>query len=212
MTLPAFDFLSGPLNYRRRHATIRSEALARAAGLKKGFRPKVLDATAGLGRDSFILASLGCEVWLFERVPAIFARLKAGLEAALLHPELAPVITRMHLSETNALVGLDHPPVVPDVVYLDPMFPDKMNSALPQKSMRELQTLAGKDTDADILLRKAISCATQRVVVKRPRRSPPLAGLLPDFTLKGASSRFDIYLTRNSHGTPSKPDKPDPAS
>ena len=205
------NFATGPLHYRRQQATVRREALARAAGLKKGFRPIIWDATAGLGQDSFILASLGCEIYLFERSAEVYALLKESLEQAASHPELAPVIARMHLFAGDSLLHLDHPPIIPEVIYLDPMFPEKSRSAACRKSMQILQILAGQDSDADALLQKALSCATQRVVVKRPRLSPCLADLKPDFILKGSSSRFDIYLRRNTHGNTARTPEPDPS-
>ena len=51
----------------------------------------MLDATAGLGRDAFVLASLGCQVTLIERVPAVAALLENGIERALLNVETATI-------------------------------------------------------------------------------------------------------------------------
>ena len=76
------DFLGGSYGYRRAHGGGRGHGLARAVGLKGGATPSVLDATAGLGRDGFLLADLGCRVTLVERAPAIFAILRDGLSRA----------------------------------------------------------------------------------------------------------------------------------
>lgn len=189
------DFLSPALNYRRRKATVRNEALARAAGLRQNVRPVILDATAGFGQDSFILASLGCEVYLFERCPAVYDLLKEALAQIASDPTLAPVAARMHLTLADAGEHLSHPPVPPDVIYLDPMFPAKTKSAAPAKAIQLLQSLAGSDADSADLLRKALSCAP-RIVVKRPRLSSFLADLTPHFSIKGTSSRFDVYLRK----------------
>lgn len=194
--LPPIDFSCGAIDYRRRQATVRREAIARAAGLKGSIRPIILDATAGFGQDSFILAALGCEVWLFERCPTLHAHLQEALSRALASDTLAPIVRRMHLSLTDAADGLLHPPVMPDVVCLDPMFPERKHAAAVRKSMRLLQTLTGPAEDVTFLLEKALCCAKKRVVVKRPRISPFPDGLAPDFSLRGNSSRFDVYLIR----------------
>ena len=57
--------------------------LAKAVGLKKGACPDVIDCTAGLGRDAFVLASLGCRVVMLERVTVVHALLNDGLAQAL---------------------------------------------------------------------------------------------------------------------------------
>ena len=60
--------------------------------------------------------------------------------------------------------------------------------------MHVFQQLIGKDVDADLLLQTAQECAQKRVVVKRPRIAPFLAGLEPNYTLEGRSNRYDVYL------------------
>jgi 16S rRNA (guanine1516-N2)-methyltransferase len=81
----------------------------------------------------------------------------------------------------------------PQVVYLDPMFPHTEKAAQVKKEMQFFRELVGKDTDADSLLDQALSVASHRVVVKRPRKAPPLAGREPGLTLAGKANRFDIY-------------------
>jgi len=191
--LPVFvDFLSIEMNRRRKQASLKREALARALGLKGQSSAKIVDATAGLGRDSFILACLGFEVILLERSPIVFALLKDGLNRASQNEQLAPIIARMHLIQTDALSWLKT--TQPDLVYLDPMFPEKRKSALVKKNMQFFQEIIGNDVDAETLLQTALTCANNRVVVKRPRLAAPLAGQEPAFCLEGSSSRFDVYL------------------
>ena len=85
-----------------------------------------------------------------------------------------------------------HAPV--DVVLLDPMFPAKRKpDAKPPKAMQALAAVVGADDDADALLVPALGVATQRVIVKRPRQAPPLAGLKPAWTIEGKLLRFDVY-------------------
>jgi 16S rRNA (guanine1516-N2)-methyltransferase len=193
------DFLDGKITYRRQHTSLRNEALARAMGLKHHLKPFIVDATAGLGRDSFILASLGFEVQLFERSPIAHALLEDGMRRAAENPHVAPIIERMHLTSMDAIQWMQTTDQKPDIIYLDPMFPEKQKTALVKKEMRIFQDIIGEDSDTELLLKSALSCATKRVVVKRPRLADPIQGPEPSFNLKGSSSRFDIYL-REAHG------------
>jgi 16S rRNA (guanine1516-N2)-methyltransferase len=190
------DFLTGAMTYRRQHATFKRESIARALGLKKNKSVKIIDATAGLARDSFIIASLGFDIILLERSPIIHALLEDGIKRARLHPEVAPIIDRMQLIHIDALSWMQKVAAMdkPDIIYLDPMFPTRTKSALVKKEMRIFHDLLGCDDDADDLLKGALSCATQRVVVKRPRLAENLASHKPSFSQTGSSNRFDIYL------------------
>lgn len=191
------DFSGGAMGYRQRAGFRRDELLPRAAGIKGSLLPNVLDATAGLGRDAFMLASLGSEVTLCERNPVVHALLEDGLRRAAGQAELAPVIARMHLLDTDAasylasVQGGGH-----DVIVLDPMFPERSKSALVKKPMRLFHGLVGADADADRLLELALKSARKRVVVKRPLHAPALGGIEPSFSYKGKAVRFDVYLTR----------------
>ncbi|MFW5453048.1 class I SAM-dependent methyltransferase [Thioalkalivibrio sulfidiphilus] len=191
------DFVTGRLGYRQARISLRSEPLARAVGIKGSERPSVVDATAGLGRDGFVLASLGCEVTLLEREPVIAALLADGLERAARDADLAQTIARMHLVTGNArgwLTALDEAPR-PDVIYLDPMYPHRDKSALVKKEMRVFRTLVGDDQDAPETLEAALAVAKRRVVVKRPARAEPLSGRKPSHQIPGKTTRFDVYVT-----------------
>jgi len=190
------DFLSGKMFYRTQQASLRRESLARAIGFKPSEHPRILDATAGLGRDSFILAKLGFEVTLLERSPILHALLQDALDRAQASKTFSSLCQRLQLIHADALDWLKQRPVDqrPDVIYLDPMFPERQKTASVKKEMVILQNLLGKDTDADQLFQLALTCATRRVVVKRPRLAPNVTGSAPSFSMAGKSSRFDIYL------------------
>ncbi|MEN8141818.1 MAG: class I SAM-dependent methyltransferase [Thermodesulfobacteriota bacterium] len=187
------DFSAGPLTWRRTKGGA-GELLARALGLKRrqGKVAKILDGTAGLGRDSFIMASLGCQVDMLERNPVVFALLADGLARGEKDPNIAAIIRRMHLLETT-LAELPRPAPY-DIIYLDPMFPHRTKSALVKKEMRLLRQLVGDDGDSDALLAAACELGASRVVVKRPKGAPWLAGLKPHHEIRGKKGRFDIYL------------------
>ncbi len=189
------DFVAGTMAHRRRFGGGRGEAVAKAVGIKKDYLPDVVDATAGLGRDAFVLTALGCYVRMVERNPVVAALLDDGLRRGYQDAEigswLRERLTLLHASSLTALRDITPPP---DVVYLDPMFPHKQKSALVKKEMRVFQSLVGADDDADALLEPARALAKKRVVVKRPDYAPPLAGIPAQSMLETKSHRFDFYL------------------
>lgn len=191
----AIDFAGGVVDYRRRHGGGRKQMLARAVGLKNNRCPTVVDATAGLGRDAFVLASLGCRVWMLERSLVIALLLHDGLKRARANPETQKIAHRMHLLVADSLT-LDRvfsKSYTPEVIYLDPMYPHRKKSALVKKEMRYLRELAGDDPDADQLLAVSLSMAGDRVVVKRPKSDPPLSGPEPTLVVRSSKHRYDIY-------------------
>lgn len=194
------DFLGGAVDHRRRFGGGRGQPLARAVGLKGGATPSVLDATAGLGRDAFVLATLGCDVTLVERSPIIVELLRDGLSRASASPEVSAAVARMHLVEADARTYMTDLPESqrPDVVYLDPMYPERLKSALVKKEMRYFSAVVGKDPDASELLATALRRARRRVVVKRPRQGMALAGPRPVGVIEGKTTRFDIYAVEKA--------------
>lgn len=194
------DFVQGRAAHRRRFGGGRGQLVAKACGLSKGITPNVVDATAGLGRDAFVLASLGADVLLIERVDAIAALLEDGLVRAADDPETAAIIARMRLVKGDAATELEalvaEAAFSPQVIHLDPMFPHREKSALVKKEMRLFRELAGDDPDASRLLEAALDVATHRVVVKRPRKAPPIEGPMPQHTVEGKASRYDLYVHR----------------
>ena len=195
------DFTSGAINYRRKHGGGRKQAIARAVGLKKGLTPTVIDATAGLGRDAFVLAGLGCKVKLIERSPIIGAILQDGIDRAKADPSIND-ITSNNLTLTigdGTKILNDQQTEKADVIYLDPMYPHRDKSALVKKEMRLIRLLAGDDEDSDILLKAALAKAKKRVVVKRPKQAPCLSGPEPSFSISSKKNRFDIYLLTNKN-------------
>ena len=189
------DFLGGPIEYRRRQTTSRKEGIAMAVGLKGGTSLVVLDLTAGLGRDGFILASLGCTVRMVERSPMVAALLADGIRRARQEPTLAEIMARISLIPGDSLDILrTWQGERPEVICIDPMYPHRGKSALVKKEMRLIRLLVGDDEDSDGLLAAALTVAGRRVVVKRPRLAPALAGPAPNFAIGGKNSRFDVYL------------------
>ncbi|PVY78999.1 16S rRNA (guanine1516-N2)-methyltransferase [Tamilnaduibacter salinus] len=189
------EFVRGKAGYRRDHGGGTGQLVAKAVGLKKTRRTlHVLDATAGLGEDAYVLAGLGCRLTLMERSPIVRALLEDGLGRAAEDPGAGPVVARMTVRPGDSIRWLEeqHEPVA-DVIYLDPMFPETGKAAKAKKEMALFRELVGNDDDAPALLAAALDVARYRVVVKRPRLAPPIDGPVPDLQLTGKSSRFDVY-------------------
>ena len=194
--LPVFvDFESNEAQHRRLHGGGVGQAVAKAVGLNKRKDLTIWDATAGLGRDSFVMACLGANVTMFERNVLVNLLLKNGLDN-LSHTSDADLFTifeRMKLIEGSICEDVTNVSSIPDVIYLDPMFPERQKSAKVKKEMSLFHGIVGADEDADSLLLPALELATYRVVVKRPKHAPLLAGRNPTTALVGKSSRFDVY-------------------
>lgn len=196
------DLVGGAVGHRRKFGGGKGQAIAKAAGLNKGATPSVLDATAGLGRDAFVLASLGCKVQMIERNPVVAALLDDGLERAKRDPEIGSWVQQrmslLHASSHNALLNLceEQNFQKPDVVYLDPMYPhpEGKKSALVKKEMRVFQSLVGADIDADSLLSPAMQLAQKRVIVKRPSYADWLDKKKPSMVIETKKNRFDVYV------------------
>lgn len=196
----AVNFVDGTMAHRRKFGGGRGEAVAKAVGIKGDYLPTVIDATAGLGRDAFVLAAIGCKVQLIERNPVVSALLEDGLKRAYLDPEIGEfmqsrmVLLPFHTISEYAAANEDSV----DVVYFDPMFPHKQKSALVKKEMRVFQHLVGADLDSDDFFQPAKQAARKRVVVKRPDYAPFIAEQKPDFSQTTKNHRFDVYLSHLS--------------
>lgn len=192
----AVNFVDGTMAHRRKFGGGRGEAVAKAVGIKGDHLPTVIDATAGLGRDAFVLAAIGCKVTLVERHPVVCALLEDGLVRAYQDAEIGEFMQqRMQLLPVRSISELDPATDFADVVYLDPMYPHKQKSALVKKEMRVFQHLVGADLDSDDFFAPAKQLARKRVVVKRPDYAPFLAAQKPDFSQETKNHRFDVYLS-----------------
>lgn len=196
------DFAGGAARHRRLYGGGRGQPVAKACGIKAGnIVPHILDATAGLGGDAFVLASLGAKLTLCERNPIVHALLADGLARAKADsdPELLAIVGRMELlaeDGAQALARIAALPAAqrPDIVYLDPMFPERRKpSAAVKKGMAAFHTVVGGDEDSAKLLPLALQVARARVVVKRPQHAPTLDGQPAPVVQDGESVRFDLY-------------------
>ncbi len=198
------DFTQGKAITRLSQAA-KDQNLLRALGLTKlkqsqRLSTKIIDATAGLGQDAWMMASQGCAVTLLEESLLFAYLLKYALSQAALQPKLKPITQNMTIESFRAqdyLLKLE-PQQRPDIIYLDPMFPPRKKQAKVKKGMQFLQALLPQSDNAD-LLPCALSVALNRVVVKRPAKAEPLQGSenwSGQIThIDNDSMRFDIYHT-----------------
>jgi len=190
------DFVGGAVGHRFRFGGGRGQALPKAVGMKNGQTPTIVDATAGLGGDAFLLASLGAEVTLIERSPEMHRLLQAGLSRALeAGGEVAEVVGRMTLLFGDAKEVLATLKPKPDVVLVDPMHPPRKKSALVKNEMRQIRQIVGTDVDAADLMKVALATAQKRVVLKWPRLADPIADIGPcSHQIIGKSTRYDVFM------------------
>jgi 16S rRNA (guanine1516-N2)-methyltransferase len=189
------DFGSAAMRHRR--GAGHNELLGRAVGVGRKPGLQVIDATAGLGRDSFVLADLGCHVLMCEREPVVAVLLESGLAQGLASgdPWLQTVLARLRLWQGDAMALPAAEIEASDVIYLDPMFPPRSKRAAVKKEMALFQLLlAGRDDDAEALLAWCLEQEFARVVVKRPLKALELAGSRPSHAIRGKTVRYDVYV------------------
>ena len=185
---------------RIRQDRLSKELLVRAARVRGvGNEPLAVDATAGLGEDSLLLAAAGFRVILYESASTIAALLRDSLQRAADDPLLTRAVARMELREGDSVEGLlcmgnlpqDE---LPDVVYLDPMFPERRKSAAVKKKFQLIHHLERPCTNEKELFDAAMVARPRKVVVKRPVKGPWLAGAKPSHSLAGKAVRYDCYV------------------
>ncbi len=205
------DFVTGKKAHRRQYGGGKNQPLVRAMGKIENRLPHVIDATAGMGGDSFVLASLGCHVLMLERSIAVSALLKDALQRgeAFLNSEdsdseLHDILARLNVIHADSAHFLQHQAHTlnhsVEVVYMDPMYPEKKKKAATKKEMKVLQHLVGPDQDSQHLLQAALQTAGYRVVVKRPKNAPIIQldnpKLIPSTQISSPNTRYDVYVIK----------------
>ncbi len=193
------DFAGGAVAHRLRFGGGRGQPLAKAMGLRDGKTPTIVDATAGLGRDSFLLASLGAQVTLIERSDQMHALLADAMDrAAKEGGELAEIIGRMTLLLGDAKDLL--PQLTTDAILIDPMHPVRKSSALVKLELRQVRDIVGTDEDAPELMRVALKTAGSRVVLKWPAKADPIADIEKcSYQILGKTTRYDVWTVSQNN-------------
>ena len=189
------SFIEGPILHRLKYGIGRGQNLAKAVGMKSNKNRNIIDATAGLGYDSFILASLGAKVTLIERSQKIHELLQNGInEGISFGGEIEKIINRMELLFGDSKDIL--PKLTPEVIMIDTMYKERKKTALVKNNMRLVREIVGPDTDYIELLEVALNCAKNRVVLKQPRYAEPIKDIKKcSHQIIGKTIRYDIFMT-----------------
>ena len=185
---------------RIKQGALQREMLVKAARVKGVEAPRAVDATAGLGEDSLLLAAAGFTVTLCEADPVIAALLEDALARASAHEVLGPIVECMHLVAGDSRIALERAGAStgaqPDVVYLDPMFPGRTKSAAVKKKFQLIHGLERptEPLDEESLLQAALAACPRKVVIKRPVKGPYLAGVKPSHAIAGKAVRYDCIV------------------
>ena len=199
------DFISGTLAHRRKYGGGKGQAIAKAIGIKNYKLPlNILDVTAGLAKDAFVLACLGCEVTMIERNPIVAELVNNALILADNDDDFKEIKQQgFNLIQANAIDYLNKLSTKPDVIYMDPMYPERKKSAAVKKNMQMLQKLIGehdhngnhdKSNDETELFNCALINVKKRVVVKRPKGAPTLTDKKPTMSIESKITRYDVYV------------------
>ena len=162
--------------------------------MKSNKNRNIVDATAGLGYDSFILASLGAKVTLIERSEKMYKILQNGFnEGVSFGGEIKNIINRMNLlfgDSKDVLLKLS-----PEVIMIDTMYKDRKKTALVKNNMRLVREIVGPDADYIELLKVALNCAKNRVVLKQPRYADPIEEIRKcSHQILGKTIRYDVFM------------------
>lgn len=167
------------------------EMLVKIAKTEKE-NPTAIDATAGMGEDSFLLAAAGYKVTMFERNPVVAALLKDALRRAKKHPILKQAAERIKVIEGDSTELMPLQNKV-DLIYLDPMFPERKKSGLVNKKLQLIQQLEQPCSAEEELLNAAFLSCPEKIVIKRPLKGGDLAGRKPQYSIKGKAIRYDCF-------------------
>jgi len=188
------SFIEGAILHRLKYGKGRGHNLAKAVGMKSNKNRTIVDATAGLGYDSFILASLGANVTLIERSEKIYKLLQEGInEAKEYGGHITSIVNRMDLifGDSKNII----PKLSPEVILVDTMYNERKKSALVKNNMRLVREIVGSDLDQIELIKIALECAKNRVVVKQPRYSEPNDEIRKySHQILGKTVRYDVYM------------------
>ena len=189
------SFIEGPILHRLKYGKGRGQNLAKAVGMKFNKNRNIIDATAGLGYDSFILASLGAKVTLIERSQKMHTLLQNGIDEGIsFGGEIEKIVNRMELLFGDSKDIL--PKLTPEVIMIDTMYKERKKTALVKNNMRLVREIVGPDTDYIELLEVALNCAKNRVVLKQPRYAEPIKDIKKcSHQIIGKTIRYDIFMT-----------------
>ena len=185
------DFLKGKLGWRLKRSQHESN-LKKALG-KSNAPLNIFDATPGFLSDAMIFLSLGHKVYAVEQSEIIYSLVKDAIRRA--STELV-FLKNLEFSCGNSLEKYSELESLPDVIYLDPMYPILKKN---QKKSSHIETITF------ILKEERIECNNegliegffkkkyQKIILKRPLKFKKKYSNI-NYQVKGSTTRFDIYL------------------
>lgn len=179
---------------RLRTGNLQRELLVKAVRIRGRGEITVLDAAAGMGEDALLLAAAGFRVILYERDPVIAALLRDTLNRASADPSMTEIVSRMEFHEGDSIGAMRNMKKEMDVIYLDPMFPEKKKSSLTKKKFQLLHYLEKPCEEEEELLQAAMDAEPAKIVIKRPLKGPWLADRKPAHSYKGKAVRYDCLV------------------
>jgi len=174
------------------------EPLLKAIG-KRARQGRVIDLTAGLGRDSMVMAKAGAQVTLLEQHPLIVCLLIDAIEKAERITALKPISARLQVCWQDAFFWLEHESnqttVSFDAWYCDPMFEHATNKTARNKRPMQILQACNANVSQQPLAGFALAhlSGNTKLVVKRSRSSVASTEGL-NHQIDGKNWRLDIYL------------------
>ena len=172
----------------------KSDLLIKAVGANTN-PAHIIDATAGLGTDSFLLASAypDAKLDLIEENPLIHKLLQSGINN--LSNNLSNNL-KLHNKNSDDIIPKLEPA---DVIYLDPMFADNSFKGQVKKPMQWLHEICPPPSDENLnkLCSIALKYAKKRVIIKRAKNAPVIKidnKIDPNHQIVGKSVRYDVYI------------------
>lgn len=172
---------------------VENSALLKACRINGNEKIKLLDCTAGLVKDTFVLASNGYSVIAIEKNKTIFNLIDNAVKIGTKNEYIKKVLDRIKFLNMDSIDFLENSEEKFDCIYLDPMFEESKKSRLVNKNMQIFHKLTD-NSDNKKLFNLAMEKVLKKVVVKRSLYGELLINKTPDFQIKEKTIRFDVYL------------------
>tara|TARA_A100001015_G_scaffold269833_1_gene321841 strand:+ start:337 stop:1074 length:738 start_codon:yes stop_codon:yes gene_type:complete len=184
------DIKKGALGWRLARAQHETH-LKKAIG--KTDQPlRILDATAGLLRDSMIMLALGHSVTAYEQSKILYTMLNNELNQL---SETDSNLLNFQLINSNVCETKFSDESF-DVIYFDPMYPEDRASSARRSDLKKINSILeieGLASDPESTFTYLRNIPSTKLIVKRPLKADAFEGSI-NYQITGKSVRFDIYL------------------
>ena len=191
-----FDFVKMWKYHASQKYKLKNELFAKALGIKQktSNRLIVYDATCGSGKDSVLMLFFGCRVVANERNNVIYSLLLDAHRRLFEYlEEINETKPDFEIKYVDAKFGLQQVEEKIDIIYCDPMYPNRNTKALPRKEIQIFKNNIGLDLDRHHLFEWALKQNVKKVIIKRPRKGVDHYGI-PTATYTGKTTCYDMYF------------------